>query len=385
MEMKTFRQVFLVLLASVLVIVCASAVLAQAQAPQAASSGLDAASDQLFSRARFAVKSLRDSGFSVSTLDSDLARMDSSIGSGDFGSARVVAGAVIGSSLDAQRAMASIRAAQETIRQGESRWLGMGRSRSLVGLSLAALQREQYSVALDRAGQALTVSHVEASRVGWLWLLATYWWLWLLLVVLIGVSAFIGLRSRRSFFISRRIKALEAEDANILKSVRDAYKRRYGTREISGSGFHKEMFHYLRRQREIRDEVLRLRSRRAAILGVDSELKDLERERASLEVVASKSQEAHLVKGTMSEQEYHALAQEYHERLAEIEEAIGVLKESSASKGRKAASGPQSKDAVGSSSGSLSDQISQSIGRFFGHIAAFFLKGFKSVSGGRRS
>ncbi len=381
--MNQFRQVFMVLFVSMLSILFSFVSLAQA--PQDSYSGIDEASDQLFSQARFAVQSLRDSGFSVSTLDSNMARMDSLIESGDLGSARVLAGSVMDSSLDAQRAMVSIRTAQETIRQGESRWIDMGRSRSLVGLSLAALQREQYSVALDRAGQAVTVSHVEASRVGWRWLLAVYWWAWSILLVLLFAAVFMGVRSRKAFFISRRIKALEAEDANILKSISDAYKRRYGAHEISGSVFHKEMFHYLHRQRVIREERLRLRSRRAAVLGVDSEMKDLERERSAIEAVAGKAQEAHLVKMTMSEQEYHALAQEYHERLAEIEEAIGVLKESSASNGRKAASGLKSKDTCASSSGSLSDKVSQEIGRFFGHIAAFFLKGFKSVNGRRRS
>ena len=381
MEMNKCRvkEVFLVLLVSIGSILLSSACLAQELPGQ--SVGFDGASDPVFSQVRSSVQSLRDSGFSVSTLNSDMAKMDSLIASGDLGAARLIAASVSDAVIDARRARSSISAAQETVHEGESRWLDMGRSRSLVGLSLAALQREQYSVALDRAGQAIVVSQVEASRVGWLWLLAHYWWAWSILFVILCVAAFVGMRSRRAFFISRRIRSLEAEDSNIMKSIRDAYKRRYGTHEISGSVFHKEMFHHLHRQREIREEVLHLRSIRASILGKDSELKDLERERSAVEAEATKAQEAHLVKRTMNEQEYHALAQEYQERLAEIEEAIGVLKETASVNGGKASG---KKSGGSASPDSLSQRVSQAIGNFFGHVAAFFLKGFKSVSGGRR-
>lgn len=339
--------------------------------------------DARFDEARSAVDSLRRSGVSVSTLEDLISRMDGAESSGDVSSAREAAYIVISSAREASQARAKLSEVDALIRSAESRGLDMRDSRVLSGLALASLQREQYSAALDRASQAQTVAHVESSKVRLGWLLRRYWLAWVCLLVLLIVALVAMVWSRRVYFISRRIRALEAEERAVSALVQDAYRRRYKTRELAASAFHREMYRYIHRQKEIREQVLRLRSARARARGVGSELDALERERRQVEAMLSKAQQAHLVAGSMTEQQYHPLIHELHERLAEIDEAFGVMR---AMESQRPAASEQSKSGGqrdGFDPAGRAHEAGVAIGSALGHIASFFRKGFNRESGGR--
>lgn len=226
---------------------------------------------------------------------------------------------------DALESNRKIPAVEAVIRAGESRWIGMHNSKAMLGLAKAAMKREEYTTALDRANQAMTISYVEAEEVNWGYRFSAYWKIWLMLLVLLVACVYLAAKYIKKRSISRKIKGLIAEDSSIMELIREAYHQHYVTKKLSSAGFHKAMYEYTKSQRILRKKLINLRAVRARMFGKEVEIKTLSREKKAIEDQLSRAQKKHLVDKTMSEHEYHPLVHDLHERLAEIEEASGVL------------------------------------------------------------
>jgi hypothetical protein len=212
------------------------------------------------------------------------------------------------------------------IEQAEARRLEVPETKELLSLALAAFGREDYETAQERIKDAQMSLFLETKgRINMLWFLMTYWWLIIIAILSLAVTAYFLYKEILEDIINRKIKNLRREETTINKLIKAAQKKTYDLKKMSSGEYHKVLFGYETRINKIKQERSKLRHRRVALLSKEEEIKDINKEHKDITNLIKNTQRKYFEKGKISRQRYLKDTAGHEERLAEIEEERATL------------------------------------------------------------
>jgi len=190
-------------------------------------------------------------------------------------------------------------------------------TRELLELAIAAFLRGDYNSAEERANSARTTLLLE--RKGNIGLFIYMYWQFVLIgLAVFLVGGFVSYKGYQKSYVSRRINDIDKEEDNIKELMVSSQKAYYSGKMSSGE-FDRIVKQHHEKLASIRQERLKLRSKRIKILGLERGLKDLESERNKVENEIKKVQTEFYNEKKITKEEYGTEFKILNERLAEIE------------------------------------------------------------------
>lgn len=228
-----------------------------------------------------------------------------------------------------------INEVKEQIKISEERGINMDEAKKLLNLALAAFEREDFEVALQRAKDAqLTQVLLSKGKFNILWFLKTYWWAVLIAILVLSISGKIIQRRMVVVMIERRLEDLSKEESTINNLKIELQEKTFKGKKLSTTEYYKQMYNYEKRLSEIRQIRAKLRSKRARIIRISNEIEILNKENEETIEKIKELQNAYYNKKTINKKQYERRKEEYKLRRAEIEESIILLETKLAKKDR---------------------------------------------------
>jgi len=187
---------------------------------------------------------------------------------------------------------------------------------------IAAFEREDYAAALERAGEARLALALETKGFGSLFFLLDSWPAFALGILTSAVVAILGYRRLLSQKLRARIRALDTEEENVLRLMRETQQAYFTERRIGPDSYSETMEQHRRRLAEMRQQRTQLRSKRVTHLSHKNLLKDLEVERAAVSERLKSLQKEYFTKRSIPKESYDEQSEAYLKRIAEIEGEI---------------------------------------------------------------
>jgi hypothetical protein len=204
--------------------------------------------------------------------------------------------------------------------------MDVSRTQDLLDLAQAAFDREAYDVSQKHLEDALSIYAVETKSEFNVWVFAAnYWWAISGVIFALIVSVIVARRATTIKRIDQEIEALMAEEIKINNLVKELQEDFFKRGAVTEKDYHHAMFIYKTRLTEIKENIARLRAKRAGILTLGKELDTLKAENERILKLMKEAQEDYFIKQTISWGTYESKIEEYTLRRIEIEENIAVL------------------------------------------------------------
>jgi hypothetical protein len=264
-------------------------------------------------------------------LSSMITAAEQALSSNDFETAKKLSQEIEGLAKSAVQSKEIIDELTEKIRSrilitgafaGPSR--DYSQTRELLHLASAALQREDFTTALQRAEQAkLSLALQESSFDPVIFLIDNLKALSFFLIALI-VSIPVGYLSYSKRTITKKILLLNKEEDAIRDKMIKLQKDHFSGRS-AGVDYLKTIDHLTHELSKLRNKRTSLRHRRISLLSKQIAAKDAQEEKQEILKSVGKLQQDYYTKKTVPRSEFAMQGKAYSERLAEIEEDLWQL------------------------------------------------------------
>jgi len=234
---------------------------------------------------------------------------------------------------DAFSANALIKDVESKIEEAENNGLLIIETKKLLNLAVAAFEREDFEVAIQRAEDAQLSAIIETKgKINVVKFLQQYWQALLIAFAVVVISGYILRKKIEVITITRRLEDLEKEVVSINQLMEEVQTKTFKDKTMSTTEYHKLMYQYENRLSEIGQLQTKLRSKKVGLVRITDEINRLKRENEALIESSKNIQDAYYNKGTLSKKKYERLASEYKLRRIEIEKAIAMLEAKQAKK-----------------------------------------------------
>ncbi|MFC1754904.1 NEW3 domain-containing protein [Thermoproteota archaeon] len=286
--------------------------------------------------AELAIEEMEDMGFMTDDQKNELDKAKEALEDKDYELAKELSDRIIAAKKTAFKAHALIEEVKNMIVDAEARGIDATQSKRALNLAILAFERGDYDTALKRAKEAQLTYMLEIKgKLNIIWIVQHYWWLLLLLLLLLYVSLrFMYLRFLL-LTVDRRMRDLDEEERTILALMQEAQRKCFVEKTLSRMNYFKIMAMYEKRLVKIKQIKANLRARRAGIIRIENELKNLENEAKEIVGLMKKVQVDYFNKGIVSRRRYKSDFKSYKKRLAEIEKAKAMLETKLRIEGKK--------------------------------------------------
>jgi uncharacterized membrane protein len=194
-----------------------------------------------------------------------------------------------------------------------------------INLALAAFERGDFAIALQRAKDAKMTFALERGEFNPIFFLVDYWWAILISMGILSVSGFFGYQTYQKTTITQKIINLKKEEDTIRELMAETQRKRFTEKALGPETFNRTISQYQQRLSKIMKLRIKLRHKRTRILKPQEVVKDLEGERKEIVNLLKELQKDYFVNRKISKIEYSEQTKVYNERLAEIEDEQMVL------------------------------------------------------------
>ncbi len=210
---------------------------------------------------------------------------------------------------------------QDKIKKAEKDGLRVDETKKLLNLALAAYEREDFAVALQRAQEVEFVHVLEVrGKVNLLRFAANYWWAVLIALAGISMAGFYSYRRFVLVYIAQRLGRLDKEETSIYELMKDAQRRCFQEKTMGPETYHKTVNSYNERLGKIKNIRAALRAKRVGIMTAEKEVKHLEAEGKNIIALIKDLQLQYFTKRTIGKGRYETEIRLHRERIAELEE-----------------------------------------------------------------
>ncbi len=191
----------------------------------------------------------------------------------------------------------------------------------LLNLALAAFERADYELALQRANEAkLTLAIESQIKKDLLYYISNYWWAIIVSILLAFMFATIGHRQYLKSSIARKLDMLANEELNVRKLIFELQEDYFEKGKMSSSEYKRKLDSHQKRLAQIKKERIKLRNKRIKLLKGERLIEQLDKETNEVLNAIKKLQRDYYEKKKIPKNVYEELLNSYHERLAEIED-----------------------------------------------------------------
>ena len=222
---------------------------------------------------------------------------------------------------------AAIEALKERIAQAKDDGLDVRETEEILALAAKAFEVEDFEKALARADEAVAIQFIELKGAfNIVRLVEKYWWMIVLIAGAASTGTYVGWRKIYVKYIAYRLELLESEQVSVQKTVKEVQEQYFVKKELGSDAFYDAMEKLVKKTESVRGAVLRLRLRRAHMLGARKALEVELKERASLQEELRKLQEDYFVKGKLSGKRYGVQSESLRLLTVEVDARIAVLR-----------------------------------------------------------
>lgn len=280
-----------------------------------------------FEEAAANIGNMRNAGFSTRRAEGLLDDARAELSEGDYEAAIEIGEEISKMSEDAFNSRSGINELGSVIKDAEeARGLKVPETKELLSLAVAAFEREDYEIALERINYAKLVYASETrGKVNYTKMVLDN-----LLAIVIGGGVLLALlfaafAKAKALFIIRELKNLDAREANIANLMKESQEKYYIQKTLSADAYTKAMSELTEKLTQIRGDGAKLRAKRAGLIRPHEELKRLREESINLEGLIRDAQDRYYSKKTMSRREYDESMEHFRSMQIDVEGAIAVL------------------------------------------------------------
>lgn len=211
------------------------------------------------------------------------------------------------------------------IRQARKQRLNVTSTETMYQFAAAALFREDFEAARKRAEEARLIQFLETKgAIDIIGLIEYYWWQFLIALIILSATSYVGYRKILIMTIHQRIKNLITEEITINEHIKQLQETTFKERKISVETYHKTMYEYELRREHIKRTLTKLKTQRIGFIPPEEHLKKLLHEKETILHLMKQIQEHYFVTQTMSKKTYETRMEGYKQQLSDIEEEIAL-------------------------------------------------------------
>jgi hypothetical protein len=227
-----------------------------------------------------------------------------------------------------------IRGLRARIEDAKRSGLDVSAAERMLALAESAFEREDYVTARQRAGEAEFVALLATTGAfNALRFIETYWPYLLLLVVVGAVVFALAFKRKQVERLTRKIEALDKEEAQVRRLMVDAQSACFVKHEISVASYHERMASLEKRLEQISAKRSVLRSSRLALSTPEQEIERLGVERSRVLSAVKALQSQRYEKNAVSRETYESRMDEYRATLDSIDAGIAFVEAKTARDG----------------------------------------------------
>jgi uncharacterized membrane protein len=250
-------------------------------------------------------------------------RIRESIESGNYQQARQLSQQIEQSYTNAVNARGTIENVTSLIDQAEYRGLNTPRTSRTLELAEAALERGDYSLAVQRADEARSLYTIETQgKTNYINLVQRKWEQISLGLLIFAITGFVGLRKGKIKLMERRISQLENERESINESMEEMQKQCFQEETISLDEYKAGMQQYREQLSENISREINLESKKLYWQKMLRSEPALRKKRERLQEMIEKAQQDYFEKKRISKTMYETKTEKYRDESAHVEEEI---------------------------------------------------------------
>jgi len=214
--------------------------------------------------------------------------------------------------------------------------LNTDKTKRILNLAKLAFTRGDYSKAIERLNEAkLTFALETKGEYNIPFLIITYWYYTLAIIVTIIITGFLLYKQMRLFYINHKLKTLNHEQNVLLGLMKVVQRDAFERKAMSMNEYIEAMFEYEKRLNKVVKDIIKYESEKAHLFKLSGKYRALQSERKRLLDLIKKTQKEFLTKGKYETRIYKNKMKSYSERFSEIEEQLASLEARRAIKKRK--------------------------------------------------
>ena len=271
---------------------------------------------------------MKDAGFYTEGLDGLLSQAEELINADERTKARQLLAQIESLRKDAYSAQDIIGQVKASISIANEKWLDVPQTEEALQLALLAMERGDFSTALERAKNAQLIYVLETKgRINLLRFMIDWWWALLLGSMLVSLSGFFIYKKSMVLIIDQRLHNIDKEEEALQALLEDAQREYLVEKKISQSQYNRMVKQYDSRLTKIRQVRLKLRNQRVAILKTKQELSSISKEKKELQELMKKNQQEYFMQGKIGRSMFLGRQDQYKGRLAELDKEEMLLQE----------------------------------------------------------
>ena len=220
-----------------------------------------------------------------------------------------------------------IKELEEKIVEAKEKGLDVIDTNDDLDLARLAFEREDFSLAIDRAKSAqLTYVYETRGKINILRFIRDNWYYVIAGLILGMMILLCAFKRLRRIIIRQRIRNLNKEEETIYDLIKETQIDYFKSKVISLNQYNHYIGQYEKRVYKIKQIRTKLRNKRAQVLDIRGELKDLTREEKDIHGLIKEAQKSYLMKGKLSRSKFMNEADAYRDRLKEIFHEKEIIK-----------------------------------------------------------
>jgi hypothetical protein len=273
------------------------------------------------------VDELKDRRMTSRNLNDSLDQIQEAIESGNYQQAYQLSQQVEESYTTATNANSTMSNVTGLIDRAEYRGLDTPRTSRTLELAEAALERGDYSLALERAEEARSLYTIETQgKTNYVNLVQRKWEQISLGLLVLLVSASGVFYKLKLFLIGRKISRLENEREEIKDLIEEVQMRAFEKEDLPIENYKESMEQYQEQLSENVQRVVELESQRKYWKNWSGKEEMLENEKQRIKELREENQKTYFEDQEISKKMYEIKEEKFKERLAEIEEDLAEVK-----------------------------------------------------------
>jgi uncharacterized membrane protein/HEPN domain-containing protein len=259
-------------------------------------------------------------------LNDTLQQINESIEEGNYQQAYQLSQQVEQSYSNAANARRTIDNVTELIDEAEYRGLDTPRTSRTLELAEAALERGDYSLAVERSDEARSLFTIETQgKTNYINLIQRKWKQISLALIFISLTGFTGLRQGKISLIERKIQGLESERESIRERMEEIQERCFVEETMSMKEYQAGMEQYREQLYENINREVTLESKKLYWIKMMRSRPALKEKREKLKSLIKQAQHRYFEEDTISKTMYETKIERYRAEFAEVEEELAEI------------------------------------------------------------
>ena len=280
--------------------------------------------NNLTEQASLLLEQMKAAGFVTEKIESLYSQLANLISSHDYSKVKGIFTEIKKQKETAFTASATLDEVNSQVAQAHERGLTTSETERLLLLAQSALDRGDFTLALERANDAkVTLTLETLGRFNLAYFLKRYWESLTVLAVFLSVFMYISFLSFRYFFIKKMIQYMRKEKKILFGLIEEVQFECFQQNKISMKEYKEAMGQYEKRLNHITQKVVELENKKINNFRIFmGETKKLIMEKDHILVLMKEIQGSYMRDGKIDTRSYDNKMHTYQKRLAEIEENL---------------------------------------------------------------